>query len=74
MAKLDDSFNILRKDMLDEANAVPDPAVSRERFQEAFTAKSERFAAQKGALYTSVDGLAAPAKEKLVPGQGFMRV
>lgn len=58
MAKLDDSFNILRKDMLDEANAAADPAVSRERFQEAFTAKSERFAAQKGALYTSVDGLA----------------
>ena len=58
MTKLDDSFNILRKDMLDEANAAPDPAVSRERFQEAFTAKSERFAAQKGALYTSVDGLA----------------
>lgn len=54
MAKLDDSFNILRKDMLDEANAAPAPTVSRERFQEAFTAKSERFAAQKGALYTSV--------------------
>ncbi|MEI3477756.1 MAG: hypothetical protein V8Q84_00020 [Bilophila sp.] len=58
MTGINDTLAYIRKDMLDEANAAPDPAVSQAEFRAAFSDKASRFAAQKNALYASIDGLA----------------
>ncbi len=58
MTSIDDTLPYIRKDMRDEANAAPDPAVSQAEFRAAFSDRASRFAAQKNALYASIDGLA----------------